>query len=150
METEGQATVALHKSLSKDLDSVLVLSEQAAVENVMFRNPGSFAPRLLDHFTAHIQALCLITTALLRRTKLEEWDRLDPSVQQTEAALRDTIACHLERAAARVDQTRTPGECPLQAALAAWNEKVAHVTGNDRPRLVRRLVEQVRQLTEPI
>jgi hypothetical protein len=150
MTNDGKAAVALHNSLSKDLDSVLVLSEQATVENVMFRTAKSFDPVLLEHFTAHIQAMCLITTALLRRTKLEEWERLGEPVQVAETALRGTIADHLDRAAVFVEHGQRPEECHIESALAAWNEQAAHVTGNDRPRLVRRLVEQVRTLTEPI
>jgi hypothetical protein len=150
MESDGKSAVALHNSLSKDLDSVLLLSEQAAVENVMFRTPKSFSTPILEHFTAHIQALGLITTALLRRTKLEEWEKLDEPVQSAESVLRNVIACELENTAAFVEQGEQPKRCHLEAALAAWNAEVASVTGNDRPRLVRRVVEQVRQITETI
>jgi multidrug resistance protein MdtO len=150
VESDGKSAVALHNALSKDLDSVLLLSEQAAVENTMFRTPKSFSTPMLEHFTAHIQALGLITTALLRRTKLEEWQRLDAPVQASESRLRNVIACELEYTASFVEQGEHPRQCNLEAALAAWNAATASVTGNDRPRLVRRAVEQVRQITEPI
>jgi uncharacterized membrane protein YccC len=150
MESDGKSAVALHNSLSKDLDSVLLLSEQAAVENAMFRTPKSFSTPMLEHFTAHIQALGLIATALLRRTKLEEWQRLDEQIQTSESTLRHVIACELERTAAFVEQGEHPRQCNLEAALANWNAAVASVTGNDRPRLVRRVVEQTRLLTDPI
>lgn len=149
VESDGKTAVALHEALSNDLDKVLILSEQAAVENAMFRTPKSFSPSLLEHFTAHIQALGLITTALLRRTKLEEWQSLDEPLQTAEFHLRNVIACDLERTAAFVEHGGQPQECDLEAALAAWQTATASVTGNDRPRLVRRLVEQVRLLTGP-
>jgi multidrug resistance protein MdtO len=143
---DGQAAVALHTSLSKDLDSVLVLLEQTTVENVMFRNPRSFSPVLLERLTAHIQALCLITTALLRRTKVEEWQRLEQPVQAAEAALRGVIAEYLQHIINYLQNGPRPKPCEMQRALAAWNRAAEGTTGNDRPRLVRRLVDQIQRL----
>jgi multidrug resistance protein MdtO len=150
VENDGKTAVELHTALAKDLDNVLLLSEQAAVENVTFRSLKSFSPPLLGHLTAQIQALCLITTGLLRRTKLEEWQQLDEPVQAAEAALRLVIADQMQRMAVYVENGRQPEPGDLGPVLAAWNRATAGVTGNDRPRLMRRLVEQVRQLTEPV
>jgi uncharacterized membrane protein YccC len=149
VETDATATVELHRALAKDLDSVIVLLEQTTVESVTFGNLHSFSPVLLERLTAHIQALCLITTALLRRTKLEEWQRLEEPVQAAETALRGVIAEYVQRLAHFLHDGPRPKQCEMDQALAAWNSKAAGVTGNDRPRLVRRLVAQVRQLTEP-
>ena len=66
----------------------MVLSEQAAVENVMFDNPEKLFSHLAEHITSHVQSLGLITTALLRRTKLEEWQLLN----QTGAGIGSRIA----------------------------------------------------------
>lgn len=116
------------------------------VENVMFRNPKSFSPVLLERLTAHIQALCLITTALLRRTKVEEWQRLEQPVQVAEAELRCVIAEHLQHIIHYLGNGPRPKPCEMQIALAAWNRVADGVAGNDRPRLVRRLVDQIQLL----
>jgi hypothetical protein len=128
------------------LDSVVVLSEQTTVENVMFGHPKSFSPALLEGLTAHIQALSLITTALLRRTKLEEWQRLGEPVQSAEMALRRVIAEYVQRLANFLQNGPRPERCEMDQALAAWNQTTADITGNDRPRLVRRLVDQIHRL----
>jgi multidrug resistance protein MdtO len=146
METDADKTKSLHAALSRDLDSVLVLSEQAAVENVMFDNPKTFSSTLMEHITSHVQALGLITTGLLRRTKLEEWQHLNQPVQASEAELRDAVADQLQRVAASVESCQPLSSCDLDSAFAKWNLTAAGITGNDRPRLVRRLVNQVQGL----
>jgi multidrug resistance protein MdtO len=146
LETHGNTALSLHRNLAKDLDSVLVLSEQAAVENVIFRNARSFSPALLEHLAVRIQALCLMTTALFRRTKIEEWGRLEPSVQSAEATLRTEMADYLKSSAEYVRNGQRPSECELEQAYAAWSQTTEGLTGNDRPRLVRRLVGEVREL----
>ena len=146
VEADGKAAVALHASLSKDLDSVLVLLEQTMVENIMFRHPQSISPAVLQQFTAHIQALCLIATALLRRTKVEEWQRLEPAVQAAEAELRCVIAEYLQHIILFLQNGPRPMPCEMRLALAEWNRAAEGVTGNDRPRLVRRLVDQIQRL----
>jgi multidrug resistance protein MdtO len=144
--TEGSRAAALHQALSNDLDNVLVLSEQASVENLLFANPKGLPPTLPEHLTAHLQALCLLTTALLRKTKISEWQLLDRPAQAAESALREACAQHLQNVAAFVGSGRPPGPDALDSALAAWNRTVVDITGNDRPRLVRRLVDQIRGL----
>jgi multidrug resistance protein MdtO len=146
METNAAKTKSLHSALSKDLDSVLVLSEQAAVENVMFDNPKNFSSTLLEHITSHVQALGLITTALLRRTKLEEWQLFSHAAQASEAELRVVVADHLQRMATSVENGQPMPPDNLESAFAKWNLAAAKIAENDRPRLVRRLVDQVQSL----
>jgi hypothetical protein len=146
MPTDAGKTKTLHGALSKDLDSVLVLSEQAAVENVMFCNLKSFSTTFLEHITSHVQALSLITTALLRRTKLEEWQLLNQSAQAAEADLRCDVASHLQDMAASVESGQPLPSNNLESAFAKWNVAAAGIVENDRPRLVRRLVGQVQSL----
>jgi multidrug resistance protein MdtO len=146
METDGKKTQALHGALVNDLDSVLVLSEQTAVENVMFDNPKTFSSTLLEHITSHVQSLGLITTALLRRTKLEEWQMLNRSAQASEAELRGDVADYLKRLAVSVESHQSLPPDNLDSACAKWNRAAAGIVGNDRPRLVRRLVNQVQSL----
>jgi multidrug resistance protein MdtO len=143
MDTHADKAKSLHNDLSKDLDSVLVLSEQAAVENVMFDNPKKFSSTFLEHVASHIQALGLITTALLRRTKLEEWQVLNQTAQASEAELRNAVADHLQRMAASVESGQPLPPDVLESAYAKWNLTAAGIVENDRPRLVRRLVNQV-------
>jgi hypothetical protein len=128
------------------MDAVMVLSEQAAVENVMFDNPKSFSTTLLEYISFHAQALSLLTTALLRRTKLEEWQLLNPSAQTSEAELRGAVADHLQHMAVSVENGRPLPSGDLESAYAKWKLAAAGIIGNDRPRLVRRLVDQVQGL----
>jgi multidrug resistance protein MdtO len=146
MKAEENKTKALHGDLSAGLDSVMVLSEQATVENVMFDNPKNFSTTVLEHITSHAQSLGLITTALLARTKLEEWDLLNQGAQASEAELRSAVAGYLQRMAASVESHQPLPPCNLDAAFAKWNPAAASKDGNDRPRLVRRLVHQVQTL----
>jgi multidrug resistance protein MdtO len=146
MEAYENKVKSLHGVLSKDLDGVLILSEQAAVENVMFDNPKSISSASLDQITSHVQGLSLIATALLRRTKLEEWQLLNKPAQSSEAGLRIVVANYLKQFAASVErgQSLLPGN--LEPVLAKWNLSAAAIVENDRPRLVRRLVNQVQSL----
>lgn len=146
IETEGDKAKSLHGDLSRDLDNVMVLAEQAAVENVMFDNPKNFSTTLLEHITSHVQALGLITTALLRRTKLEEWQFLNPAAQASEAELRGVVAGYLQDMAASVEAGRPLPPGNFGSACAEWNRTAAGIVGNDRPRLIRRLVDQVESL----
>jgi multidrug resistance protein MdtO len=146
IEIDAKNAISLHNAISKDLDSISILSEQADVENIVFRNTKRFSPSLLEHVTAQVQSLCLIATGLLRRTKLEEWQRLDKHVQETESTLRNVASDCLRRMAAFVESGRQVPPNELESAFTEWNLTVANVAGNDRPRLVRRLVDQIRRL----
>jgi multidrug resistance protein MdtO len=146
METTADKTKSLHAAVSRDLDSVLILSEQAAVENVMFDNPKNFSSTLMEQISSHVQSLGLITTALLRRTKLEEWQLLGHAAQASEAELRDVVADYLQHMAASVESCQPLSSCDLESAYAKWNLAAASIVGNDRPRVVRRLVNQVQNL----
>jgi hypothetical protein len=115
----------------------------------MFDNPKNFSSTLMEHITSHVQALSIITTGLLRRTKLEEWQRLNQSAQASEAELRDVVADDLQRMAISVEDGQPLSPCPLESAFAKWNLAAAGIAGNDRPRLVRRLVDQVQDLPKP-
>ena len=150
IQIDRNTTVSLHGAIAKDLDNLLVLSEQVAVENLMFRNPKGFAAPWLDHLTGNIQALCLVTTALLRRTKLEEWDRLDQTTQAGESALRAVVAEQLQGFATQLEKGRPSPPMTLESARAQWVQTIGSITGNDRPRLVRRLVRQVERLERPV
>lgn len=56
------------------------------------------------------------------------------------------MADYLQTVAAFVHGGRRPKACEMELALAAWNRTTENLAGNDRPRLVRRLVGQVRDL----
>jgi hypothetical protein len=91
-----------------------------------------------------------MTTALLRKTKLEEWQQLDELAQQAEIVLRTGAAEELQHVAAFVETGKPSKSNGLESAFTTWNQTVAQVTENDRPRLVRRLIEQIRQLTRQV
>jgi hypothetical protein len=88
-----------------------------------------------------------MTTALLRRTKLEEWQRLDKPAQSSESELRVAVSDYLQRMAASVESGGPTAPIELKSACTKWNLAVANIQGNDRPRLVRRLVDQVSELS---
>lgn len=146
IEAEQEKAKSLHGELSRDLDSVIVLSEQATVENVMFDNPKSFSTTMLEHITSHVQALSIIATALLRRTKLDEWQLLNRAAQASEAELRAVVADYLKRMAASVESGQSLPPDNLEPAFAKWNVSAAGIVGNDRPRLIRRLVKEAQVL----
>jgi uncharacterized membrane protein YccC len=146
IETEEGRVKSLHSDLSRDLDSVTVLSEQATVESVMFDNPRNFSPTVLERITSHAQALGLIATALLRRTKLKEWQLLTRPAQASEAELRTAVADYLTRLAVSVERHQPQPFGDLEPAFDKWNLSAAGIVENDRPRLVRRLVRQVQAL----
>ena len=146
MEADEKKAKSLHGDLSRELDSVMLLSEQATVENVMFDNPKNFSTTLLEHITSHVQALGLITTALLRRTKLEEWQLLNRAAQASEAELRAVVAEYLKDMAVSVENGQSLPPDNLEPAFAKWNLSTAGIVENDRPRLIRRLVNQVQTL----
>jgi multidrug resistance protein MdtO len=146
METNAAATKSLHNNLSKDLDSVLILSEQATIEDIMFDDPKTFSSALQDHIASHVQYLALITTSLLRRTKIEEWHLLNQAAQTAEAELRHVAADHLRGIANSVEKDQPSPPDTLESAFDKWNLAVGGIVKNDRPRLVRRLVDQVRTL----
>ncbi|HEY3861860.1 MAG TPA: FUSC family protein [Verrucomicrobiae bacterium] len=143
METTAHKTRSLHEALSRDMDSVMVLSEQAAIEDIMFDNPRNFSSCLAERIASHVQALGLIATALLRRTKIEEWQLLNEAAQASESELRTAVAGHLQRMAASVETGQPSPSGSLESAFAKWNLTAAGIVENDRPRLVRRLVDQV-------
>jgi multidrug resistance protein MdtO len=146
METGENKLKVLHVALSQDLDKVPVLAEQAAVENTMFDNPKHFSSTLLEQITSHVQALALITTALLRRTELEEWHLLNKPAQGSEAGLRVLVGDYLKHLADSVENDQSLPPANLEATFAKWNLSAAGIVENDRPRLVRRLVNQVQSL----
>ncbi len=146
METDAHKTKSLHEALSRDLDSVMVLSEQATIEDIMFDNPKNFSSRLAERITSHVQALGLIATALLRRTKLEEWRLLNEAAQASESELRTGVADYLRRMAASVETGNPSPPDNLEPVFAKWNFAAAGIVENDRPRLVRRLVDQIHGL----
>ena len=150
IEAEGKTTDKLHGEITKDLDDTLRLSELIVFENAKTDRPASLSPVVLEHLASHIQALYLMTTALLRKTKLEEWRRLEEPVQRAEIVLRMSAVEQLQHVAAFVETGQPSKSNDLESAFTTWNHKVAQATENDRPRLVRRLIEQIKQLIRQV
>jgi uncharacterized membrane protein YccC len=146
LETNFQKTKSLHEALSRDLDNVMVLAEQAAIENITFDNPKNFSSRMAERITSRVQSLGLISTALLRRTKIEEWQLLNQAAQASESELRMAVAEHLQRMAVSVETGQPSPSGSLESAFAKWDFDATNIIANDRPRLVRRLVRQVEDL----
>jgi hypothetical protein len=125
---------------------VMVLSEQAIIEDIMFDNAKTFSSCRAERITSHVQALGLIATALLRRTKIEEWRLLNEAAQASESELRTGVADYLRRMAASVETGNPSPPDNLEPVFAKWNFAAAGIVENDRPRLVRRLVDQIHGL----
>ncbi len=147
IEAEAKTGDKVRGEITKDLDDALRLSELTVFENTKTDRPENLSLSVLERLTSHTQALCLMTTALLRKTKLEEWQRLEAPAQQAETVLRASAAEQLQHVAAFIETSQPLKSNGLESNFTTWNHAVAHVTDNDRPRLVRRLVEQIRQLT---
>ena len=132
--------------ITRDLDSTLRLSELAVIEDAIIKNRDAISPVILERMAANTQSLSLISFILAGKTKMEEWQHLDPKVQEAEIALRARAAEELEQIARFVESCK-PGIVPgIHPAYTAWNELAATVSDNDRPRLVRRMMAQVREL----
>ena len=150
IEAETRIADKVRGDIAKDLDDTLRLSELIVFENTRTDRPENLSPSVLESLASHAQALCLMTTALLRKTKLEEWQRLEEPVQQAESVLRTGAAEELQHFATIVETGQPSKSNGLESAFTQWNHTVAPVTENDRPRLVRRLIEQIRQLTRQV
>ena len=134
-------------TITKDLDNTLRLSELTMIENVVVGDRACLTPARLEHLTANVQALSLMTTALLSKTKLEEWQQLEAPAQQAEISVRTAAAERLRHLADFVETCQPMKADDFQSKLAIWDQAAAHVKGNDRLRLVRRLTSQIKQLT---
>ena len=149
MDTTLAAEKAVVKPVSaaitRDLDNMLRLSELVAFEHIVI--PIQTGPSLsaLERMTAETQALCLMTNILLEQTKLEEWQRLSLQVQEAEITLRTSAARQLQHVATYVETGHCPKSAELESAFAEWNRIAPPQAENDRPRLVRRVIDQVRQ-----
>jgi multidrug resistance protein MdtO len=153
LQPKVDTTVAAEKAVAKpvsaaitrDLDNMLRLSELVAFEHIVIPSQGGPSLSALERMTADTQALCLMTDILLEQTKLEEWQRLSLPVQAAEMALRASAARQLQHVATYVETGHCPKSAELELAFAEWNRIAPPQAENDRPRLVRRVIERVRQ-----
>jgi multidrug resistance protein MdtO len=145
IEAEKKVSEPLETAITRDLDNMLRLSELVAIENMVISDQQGPSLSALERMTADTQALCLMTDILLEHTKLEEWQRLSPPVQEAEIALRSSAARQLQHMAAYVETGHCPKSVELESAFAEWNRIAPPQAENDRPRLVRRVIDQVRQ-----
>jgi len=144
-ETEMEFVKATRSAITKDLDSTLRLSELVGIENIVVRNEGGISLSLLEKATANTQVLCLMSVALWSKTKQEEWQQLSPAVQEAEIALRSCATSQLQQVAAYIENGSCPKSAELELAFAEWSRTIPPPADNDRPRLVGRLVQQIRQ-----
>jgi multidrug resistance protein MdtO len=146
IEAERETADKVRGEITKDLDDTLRLSELIVFENAKTDKPDNLSSSVLEQLASHTQAACLMATTLLRKTKLEEWQQLEKPAQQAETVLRLSAAEQLQHVAAFVETGQPSKSNGLESTFAAWNHTVAQVTENDRPRLVRRLVELIQHL----
>ena len=105
----------------RDMDSVLILSEQATIENTMFDNPNSISSASVYRIASHVQALSLITTGLLRWTKLEEWQFLNQPAQTSEVEF--GFGFPWQNYSRRIPMKSTSPN----ALMAAWDQGLAEI-----------------------
>ncbi len=142
---EKKIAEPLETAITRDLDNLLRLSELVAIENIVIPDQEGPSLTVLERMTADTQALCLMTDILLEQAKLEEWERLSPAVQEAEIVLRASAARQLQLVATYVEIGHCPKSAELESAFTAWSQIVPPPAENDRPRLVRRVIDQVRQ-----
>jgi multidrug resistance protein MdtO len=145
IEVEKKAAEPLETAITRDLDNLLRLSELVAIENIVISDQAGPSLSALERMTADTQALCLMTDILLEQAKLEEWQRLSSPVQEAEMVLRASAARQLQHVAAYVETGHCPKSAELESAFTEWSRIVPPPAENDRPRLVRRVIDQVRQ-----
>lgn len=145
IEAEKKAAEPLRTAITRNLDSMLRLSELVAIENIVINDQEGPSLTALERMTADTQALCLMTEILLAQAKLEEWERLSPQVQAAEITLRACGARQLQHVAAYVETGHCPQSAELETAFSEWSRIIPPTSENDRPRLVRRVVDQIRQ-----
>lgn len=132
--------------VTRGFDSTLALSEVMIFESRQSDLQAVFTPARLENMVAGSQAASLMMFALLGTAKSEEWQRLNPAVQQAEAALRTAAGEFLRQIAAHLEKGPVPEAAAFESAFREWSRAVATVTGNDRPRLVRRVVHEIQEL----
>jgi multidrug resistance protein MdtO len=145
--TDAAEINKIHLDITRGLDNSLHYSEVMLFEQGLRSRGTGFSPFRLQHLVADTQALSLMTTMLLGQAKLEEWEQLEKPVQQAELALRATAAEQLQHVAAAVENRPSPTAAGLQHTYAVWNRTVPPFTPNDRPRLIRRLVAQIKEMS---
>jgi uncharacterized membrane protein YccC len=141
---ETRRAEALRRSIGKDLDEARSLAELSAFEGDPGGDEDRPSPAALRSLVDRAQAIGLTTSVLAGGAELAEWTRLDAPAQEAEAALRSGLAARLVAEADRAEGR--PGAAPaeLDVPLAAWKRATARADGNDRVRLVERLVHQAR------
>jgi multidrug resistance protein MdtO len=141
---EAQRAEALRRAIGKDLGEAAGLAELAAFEGEADDAPDRPSTAALRTLMERAQALSLSTSVLAGDAELREWTRLDQPAQLAEAALRTVVAGRLDAAADLAEGKRRAEPAGLDAHLGDWRRAVAGAAGNDRLRLVDRLVRQAR------
>jgi multidrug resistance protein MdtO len=146
-EMAGPALDKISGEIAKDLDNSLHFSEVMIFEQGGRATGDGFPPPRLECMVANTQTLSLMIAVLLDKTKLEEWEQLEKPVQAAELVLRTNVADQLEQIAASLENRPAPKAGDLQASLVAWNQLAPPATQNDRPRLMRRVIEQIGEMS---
>ena len=143
-----QEAAGLRGEITRDLDAALRLAELTRLENISATTAGRLFADRLTGMVRHAQALLLIGTSLTTRAELDDWDRLEPSARDAEAAARGDAAERLR------DIGNWLADGPSRASTGAGVEPTRPLeTGGARTDrrgyLVGRFVEQTRLLIAP-
>lgn len=141
---ETRRAETLRRAIGKDLDEARHLAELSAFEGEPSMDGDRLSTTAVRNLIDRAQVVSLTTSVLTGDAELEEWTRLDTLAQSAEAALRTGVAGRFDAAADLAE--RPPGAEPgdLDVTLRAWERAAAHAAGNDRVRLVERLVHEAR------
>ena len=148
VQVQQESVDKVYGEIANDLDNTLRLSELTVFEDDQMYEPETVSTFGLERLVFDTQGLYLMTTALLRKTKLEEWARLEKTTQQAEISLRISAAERLQNVAAFLERGKPTQSNGFEASFTQWKHTISQVAGNDRTRLVSRIAIQVGQLTQ--
>jgi len=141
---EAKRAEALRRDIGKDLDAAGRLAELSAFEGETDEDAGQLSTARLGDLMERAQAITLSASVLAGEAEMSEWARLDAPAQSAEATLRAAVAGLLSAAADLAEGRQGVEAGDLDAALGAWKRAAARAAGNDRVRLMDRLVQQTR------
>jgi multidrug resistance protein MdtO len=144
-QMDQPAIDALRCEITKDFDNARRLSGLAAFEAET--DPATGLPlSKLEAMVHEAQSLYVVATNLSGETALEKWAGVETSVQEAEAALRASAAEELRRIANFVESGHRQESDELEASRSKWERASSQAMTDERPRLVRELVAQVKHL----
>jgi multidrug resistance protein MdtO len=150
LDEERKAIEGLRGEIGKGLDETARLAELAGLESSEGLDRENSAPFGLEDIGEHAQAVYLIATTLTGEVEFEAWRRMDAKAKGADAALRVGIADQLRRVALFVEKGELLGAAGLASALTVREEEIEQIPEEDRRRLLRRLIQEMKLKCDPL